>query len=80
MRTCYECGAPDDEGDYITVSGLCLDCAAFVAAYDCAPDCRARARCTEPGATHSLCGICYRCFRPKHHCVGVCDEYYNEED
>lgn len=75
MRTCYECNFGDTEGNYITASGLCIGCAAFVVAYDCTPDCRARAQCTEAGVGHSLCGTCPACFLPKHHCSGGCEPY-----
>lgn len=67
MKVCYECDVEDNDGDYITEGGLCLDCAAFMNAYDCAPDCRTRAKCWEEGPTHTMCGTCFTCFKPNHH-------------
>lgn len=70
MNRCIECGFEDDEeDDYTTSEGLCLDCASYMNAYNCVPDCRTRARCTNTGLMHNLCGTCETCYKPKHHCV-----------
>lgn len=75
MRVCHECGSPALREDYMGWT-VCWDCAMFVGAYDCTPDCRTRAQCWKVGPGHTLCGTCYTCFKPNHHCTpDNCKEY-----